>query len=123
MRKVRRKENHTQGGSLIVKTDLVKLIAGIAILIAIQYFSARKMYITSSLIAEIPLFTMFAYSISYQPKETSLYLALFALVISITMFLVYFIAGSNKIAGLIILITVWLILSAVLIKILGGGKL
>ena len=120
---MRRIENRTQGGSLIEKADLVKLVAGIAILIAIQYFSARKMYIASSLFAEIPLFTMFAYAVSYQPRETSLYLALFALIISIAMFLVYFIAGSNKIAGLIILITVWLILSAVLIKILGGGKL
>ncbi len=75
---------------MITKIDIIKFAIAILMLFVIQYFSIKKFYIASALIASVPVFTIFAYSLSSQPHQTALYLAVFTLAISITMFIVYF---------------------------------
>ena len=88
---------------------LIKFVIAFLLLVVIFFFMSRQQYLISSLIASFPTFTFLTYFASKKPEVTALYLASFTLVISITMFILYFLKFS-QVVNTIIGIILWFIL-------------
>lgn len=90
----------------------VKIITALIMFSGVQYFASRNMGLYAALASNVPFFTLYAYMVSSDPKKTALYLACFTAVISISFIAVYFLQIKNRVFGALILLLIWLILSA-----------
>jgi len=89
---------------------VIKFIATLLLLVVLFFFMSRHQYLISSLVASFPSFTFLTYYASKEPKVTALYLALFTLAISITMFILYF-SRLSQVVNTLLGIGIWLIFS------------
>ena len=76
---------------------VIKFAFTLLLLVVLFFFMSRQQYLISSLVASFPSFTFLTYYASREPKITALYLGLFTLAISITMFILYFSKFSQTI--------------------------
>lgn len=103
---------------------IIKFAITLVFLIFIFIFMSRQQYLLASLFASFPSFTFLTYWASKDPKNTALYLAVFTLAISITMFIVYFLRFSQSVNTLIG-IGIWFVLAIVItyfFYVKNGGK-
>lgn len=101
-----------------------KFLITLLFLILIFVFAERQQYLLASLAASFPSFTFLTYWASKNPKDTALYLALFTLIISITMFIVYFLRFS-QLVNTLIGIGIWFVFATIIVYffyIRNGGK-
>jgi uncharacterized membrane protein (GlpM family) len=89
---------------------IIKFAVTLLLLVVLFFFMSRQQYLISSLVASFPSFTFLTYYASKEPKITALYLGLFTLAISITMFVIYF-SKLSQAVNTIIGIGIWLIFS------------
>jgi uncharacterized membrane protein (GlpM family) len=89
---------------------VIKFIATLLLLVVLFFFMSRHQYLISSLVASFPSFTFLTYYASKEPKVTALYLALFTLAISITMFILYF-SRLSQVVNTLLGIGIWLVFS------------
>jgi len=89
---------------------VIKFIATLLLLVVLFFFMSRHQYLISSLVASFPSFTFLTYYASKEPKITALYLGLFTLAISITMFILYF-SRLSQVVNTLLGIGIWLIFS------------
>jgi len=93
------------GGGMVIK-----FIATLLLLVVLFFFMSRHQYLISSLVASFPSFTFLTYYASKEPKITALYLALFTLAISITMFILYF-SRLSQVVNTLLGIGLWFVFS------------
>lgn len=91
---------------------VIKVLAALTMFTGIQFLTAKNMGLYAALAANLPFFTLYAYTVSSEPKNTALYLACFTAVISVSFFAVYFLPSKDKTVGVIVLLGVWAVLSS-----------
>lgn len=89
----------------------VKVLIAAAVFSGIQYFTSKSMGLLAALAANLPFFTLYAYSVSDDPRRTALYLACFTWVISASFFAVYLLPVKSRNTGAAVVLATWLILS------------
>jgi len=99
---------------------VIKFAFTLLLLVVLFFFMSRQQYLISSLVASFPSFTFLTYYASREPKITALYLGLFTLAISITMFILYFSKFSQTINTLLG-IGIWLIFSLAILMFFSKG--
>jgi hypothetical protein len=92
--------------------DIISLIIAAVLLIAIFLISRTKYFLLAAVVSNFPLLSIFAYSQSSRPKATALYLAVFSFIVSASFVFIYFTGCQNKYANVLIIIAVWIVLSA-----------
>jgi uncharacterized membrane protein (GlpM family) len=80
---------------------VIKFAVTLLLLVVLFFFMSRQQYLISSLVASFPSFTFLTYYAAREPKITALYLGLFTLAISITMFILYFSKFSQAVNTII----------------------
>ncbi len=99
----------------------VKVISALIVFSGVQYFASRNMGLYAALVSNIPFFTLYAYMAAENPRKTALYLACFTAVISVSFMAVYLFKVKNRIVGVLVLLSIWFILSSAVL-ILYHGK-
>lgn len=98
----------------------MKVLVALTMFAGIQFFTSKNMSLYAALAANLPFFTLYAYTVSSDPKNTALYLACFTAAISFSFFTVYFLPVRSKTAGAILLLAVWAVLSSLIFSIYFG---
>ncbi len=97
---------------------VTKIVVGLLIFAVIQFFTIKNSSLLAAVAANIPVFTLYAYTVSNDPKKAAVYLALFTGVISLSFFILSFLPVKSRIWGILFVAVSVTVLDSLIILIL-----